>query len=281
MLLKGASVSIAIKDDLKNRIEILNSRDITPCIAMIRVGNKADDLAYQRMAIKKCESIGIKCIVVEYPEDVVEAEIEDGIINLNNDDSIHGILMFMPLPGHLNEDKIKHMISISKDVDCANPVNAAKVFAGDPKGFAPCTPEACIRLLKHYGISLEGMDVTIIGRSMVVGRPLAMLFIKEHATITVCHTRTRNLAEKCRRSNILVAAAGSAGMVKANYVSEGMIVIDVGINIDEKGKLCGDVDFDDVEPVAESISPVPGGVGTVTTSVLAEHVVRAAEEMVE
>ena len=187
--------------------------------------------------------------------------------------------MFRPLPGHLDEEPLKSLIDPVKDVDCMSPVNIAKVFSGDDSGYAPCTPEAVMEMLDHYGIDPKGKKVTVIGRSMVVGKPLAMLLLKRHATVTICHTRTEDLTGTCRAADILIAAAGKAKMVTAPMAGEGAVVVDVGINMDPEGNLCGDVDFEAVEPGASFISPVPRGVGSVTTSVLAQHVVRAAESL--
>ena len=225
------------------------------------------------------ELTGIGCQVTELPEDVSQRELEEALEALNRDPPVHGILVFRPLPGHLDEEPLKSLIDPVKDVDCMSPVNIAKVFSGDDSGYAPCTPEAVMEMLDHYGIDPKGKKVTVIGRSMVVGKPLAMLLLKRHATVTICHTRTENLTGTCRAADILIAAAGKAKMVTAPMAGEGAVVVDVGINMDPEGNLCGDVDFEAVEPGASFISPVPRGVGSVTTSVLAQHVVRAAESL--
>lgn len=275
-LLKGSEVTKAMKDKMIIEVEELKSKGILPTLALVRLGERPDDLSYERGAIKRCEGVGINCRVFKFSESISVEELINETNKINNDKSIHGILMFRPLPKHINEDKITRAISPDKDVDCMNPINIAKVFAGDESGFAPCTPEAVIEMIEHYKIPVEGKNVVVIGRSMVVGKPLSMLLLKKHGTITVCHTRTRNLEEICKRADILVAAAGKAKMVNKNFVSPDAIVFDVGINVDSEGKLCGDVDFDSVVEIVKSITPVPGGVGTVTTSVLAKHVVRAA-----
>ena len=189
---------------------------------------------------------------------------------------MHGILLFRPLPKHLDGEALRRAIDPRKDVDGMSPLSAAKVFAGEDDGFPPCTPGAVMEMLEHYKVDLKGRNVTIVGRSMVVGRPLAMLMLAKHATVTICHTRTVDMPAVCRRADVLVAAAGKAGMIGADCVTDRSIVVDVGINVDAEGKLCGDVDFGAVEPVVSMISPVPGGVGAVTTSVLAKNVLKAA-----
>lgn len=276
LLLKGSEVTKDMKDKMIIDVEKLKNKGILPALALVRLGERPDDLSYERGAIKRCEGVGINCKTFEFPDNITSEELIGEIIKINNDKSIHGILMFRPLPKHIDENKIKQIISPDKDVDCMNPINIAKVFAGDETGFAPCTPEAVIEMIDYYKIPVEGKNVVIIGRSMVVGRPLSMLLLKKHGTITICHTRTKNLEEVCKRADILVAAAGKSKMVNKNFVSPDTVVFDVGINVDSDGKLCGDVDFDSVAHIAESITPVPGGVGTVTTSVLAKHVICAA-----
>lgn len=277
ILMKGSEVIAAMKERLARDVDELGKNGITPRLDIVRLGSKADDLAYEQAAIKRCAGLGIKCNVHEYPEQLTQTELLEEIGKLNEDNDVHGILIFRPLPKHIDENVIKHAISPQKDIDCLNPINVAKVFEGDETGFAPCTPEAVIRMLDHYGIDVKGKRVTVIGRSLVVGKPLSMLLLKKHATVTICHTRTVNLEETCRNAEILIAAAGKAKMVNKSFVSNGQIIIDVGINVDENGKLCGDVNFEEVEGLAGYITPVPGGVGTVTNSVLAEHVIKAAK----
>jgi len=216
--------------------------------------------------------------VFSFPEDISNEDFISEFKKVNADDSVHGILVFRPMPKHIDEESIKNIIDPEKDVDCMCSANIAKVFAGDETGYAPCTPRAVMEALKHFGIPLKGKRVTVVGRSMVVGKPLSMLLLKEHATVTICHTRTADLEGECRKAEILIAAAGVAKMINASFVGEGAVVIDVGINVDASGNLCGDVDFESVEPVAGKLTPVPGGVGTVTTSVLAMHTIQACEK---
>ena len=276
-LLKGIDVVNGMKATLSARVEALKAKGLTPCLAIVRIGERPDDLSYERGAIKRCEGIGLDCKVYSFPEDIDNTAFLSAFKDINADPSVHGILVFRPMPKHIDEEAVKNSIDPKKDMDCMSDANMAKVFAGDDTGYAPCTPRAVIEMLKHFGIALKGKRVTLVGRSLVVGKPLAMLLLKEHATLTICHTRTVDIEEECRRAEILIAAAGAAKMIKAPYVSEGAIVIDVGINVDDGGNLCGDVDFDSVEPIAGRITPVPGGVGTVTTSVLALHTIEAAE----
>ena len=276
--MKGSDVVNAMKTEMLAEIEELKGKGINPCLAIVRVGARADDLAYERGAIKRCEGLGIQCIVREYPESIPQDDLIDKIEQINKDSDIHGILLFRPLPKHIDENVIKYVISSSKDVDCLNPVNVAKVFEGDETGFSPCTPEAVMEMLKYNNVDVSGKRVVVIGRSLVVGKPLSMLLLKKNATVTICHTRTKNIEETCRSAEILIAAAGKARMVTKDFVSPGQVIVDVGINMDSENNLCGDVDYESVEKIAAMITPVPGGVGTVTTSVLARHVVKAAKQ---
>lgn len=275
-IMKGAEVAKAMKEVLIRETEELKQAGVEPCLTIIRVGARPDDLAYERGAKKRMELVGIRCEVLELPEDISQEEFEQQFRKVNEDPEVHGILLFRPLPSHLNEEPVRQMIHPKKDVDCMSPVNIAKVFSGDETGYAPCTPEAVMKMLEHYQIDISGKKVTVVGRSMVVGKPLAMMLLKKHGTVTICHTRTKDLAATCREAEILVAAAGKAKMISADMVGEGAVVADVGINVDEEGNMCGDVDYEAVQETCGYISPVPGGVGSVTTSVLAAHVLRGA-----
>ncbi len=277
ILMKGAEVNAAMKERMINRVDALKKKGVQPVINIVRIGNRSDDLAYERGARKRMESVGVEMKITELPEDISQADFVKAFRKVNEDKTVHGIMLFRPLPKHLDESEIASIINPIKDVDCMSPVNIAKVFMGDEGVFAPCTAKAVMEMLAHYEVDLSGKNVVIVGRSMVVGKPLAMLMLKKNATVTVCHTRTVDLAEKCRRADVIVAAAGRAGMITGDMISRGTIVVDVGININEEGKLCGDVEFESVEPQASYISPVPGGVGGVTSSVLASHVIKAAE----
>lgn len=245
-------------------------------MTIVRCGARPDDLSYETGAIKRFSGLGVDVEVKELPVDIDQQAFAAQIEALNQDDSVHGVLIFRPLPRQLDESVLKYVLSPEKDMDAMNPDNLAKVFAADPSGYPPCTPEAVMELLAHYQVELAGKNVVILGRSMVVGRPLAMMMLAKNATVTICHSKTQNLPAVARQADILVACVGQAKMVNAEYVSPGQVVIDVGINMGADGKLCGDVDFETVEPVVARVTPAPGGVGSVTTSCLAAHVLRAA-----
>lgn len=279
--MKGIDVANAAKENLIARTEHLKEKGITPCLVIVRVGSRPDDLSYERGAKKRMEAIGIECRVLELSENIGQEEFEEEFQKINEDSAVHGILLFRPLPKHLDEEPIKRILHPEKDIDCMSPHNIAKVFEGDENGYAPCTAEAVMDMLDHYQIDLTGKRVTVVGRSMVVGKPLSMMLLKRNATVTLCHTKTVELAKTCRDAEILIAAAGKARMIKEDMVGEGAVVVDVGINVDEAGNLCGDVDFEHVESKTTYISPVPRGVGSITTSVLAKHVVRAAEKSIQ
>ena len=276
-IMQGTDVAKAMKEELIIKAEELKQKGMIPALAIVRVGARPDDLAYERGARKRMETSGIECRVTALPEDIGQKELEQEFSKVNADPCVHGILLLRPLPGTLDEEPLKAMIDPQKDVDGMSPVNIARVFSGDETGFAPCTAEAVMEMLRHYRIEIRGKRVTVLGRSMIVGKPLSMLLLKEHATVTICHTRTADIAEECRNAEILVAAAGNARMVTEEMAGKDAVVVDVGINVDEDGNLCGDVDYDAVEGKASYISPVPGGVGSVTSSVLAKHVVRSAK----
>ena len=277
--LKGKPVADAMKEDLVKRVEDLKAKGVTPKIGLIRVGANPDDLFYEGGIKKTSDGIGLAYEIFEHPEDVNQEEFEQSVLSVGADSSIHGILMFAPLPKHLDEKKIRSLIPVEKDVDCMTLGSAGKVFTDDQTGFPPCTPTACMEMLKFYEIPLKGKKVTVVGRSLIVGKPVAMLLLREHATVTICHSRTENLDQVCADADILVAAVGRAKMIGSSYVKPGQIVIDVGINPDpdNPGKYCGDVDFAAVEPIVDKITPVPGGVGSVTTIVLCKHIVMACE----
>jgi methylenetetrahydrofolate dehydrogenase (NADP+)/methenyltetrahydrofolate cyclohydrolase len=280
-LLVGKEVTAAMKTKQQAAVAELAQRGITPALGIIRVGEREDDIAYERGAAKRCETVNVAVRQFTLPSGVSQKELVDLIEGINNDASIHGVLLFRPLPGHIDEDRVCNALSTEKDVDGITDGSLAGVFAARRKGFAPCTARACMEILEHFGVELKGKRVTVVGRSLVVGKPLSIMLMGKHATITVCHTRTVDMPSICRDSEILIAAAGKARMIDKSFCSPGQIVIDVGINVDEDGKLCGDVNFEDCEQVVEAITPVPGGVGTVTASVLAEHVIEAARGRLE
>lgn len=272
--LKGAEVSAKIKEQVAVMLEAYGGR--TPKLAIVRVGEKPDDVSYERGAVKKMAAFGLESEVFAYSEDITDEAFRAEFQKINEDEAVDGILLLRPLPKHIDEKAVERMIDPEKDLDGISPENIAKVFAGDVTGYAPCTAEAVVETLKAFEIPITGKRTVIVGRSMVVGKPLSMLMLKENATVTICHTKTVNLEETCRNAEILVAAAGRARMLDKNSVGKDAVVIDVGINVDENGRLCGDVDFDSLEGTASMATPVPGGIGAVTTAVLAKHLVTAA-----
>ena len=279
-LMLGTEVAKAMKETLTLKTERLKEQGTVPCLAIVRVGERPDDISYERGAKKKMEGIGIECRSIVLEEAISMARFEEVIRGLNTEADVHGILLLRPLPKHLDEKQVKTWMDPEKDMDCMCDSNILKVFAGEKADYAPCTAEAVMEMLNYYQIPLAGKQVAIIGRSMVIGKPLAMLMLHAHATVTMCHSRSEEMDAICRNADILVAAAGKAKMVKAKMVKEGAVVVDVGINMDENGKLCGDVDFEGVETKVSAISPVPKGVGSITTSVLAQHVLLAAEKSI-
>ena len=273
--LRGMPVAKEIAGQAAIEVEKLKEKGIIPKLAVVRVGEREDDLSYERGLMKRFEAVGAVAESVVFPFDVTQEELENGIKTLNEDESVHGILVFRPLPKHLNEDSIKELVTPEKDVDCMGSINNAHVFAQDGKGHAPCTPQAVIEMLDFYGYELTGKKAVVVGRSMVVGKPLAQMLLKKNATVTICHTKTADLREEVQAADFVFACAGVAKMLDASYIREGQIVIDVGINVSD-GKLCGDVDYDSVREIAAAITPVPGGVGSVKTSVLLKHVLSNA-----
>ena len=273
--LRGIPVAGAITKACKLDIEALMAKGITPKLAVVRVGAREDDLAYERGIIKRFASAGALVEVFPLPEDVSQEKLEQTISSLNADAATHGILLFRPLPKQLSEAPVKRLILPMKDIDCMSDANTAAVFEGGGAGHPPCTPQAVMELLAFYGIDLAGKKAAVIGRSMVVGKPLAMMLLSQNATVTVCHTKTRDLAAECRAADIVIACAGKANMLGADAVRFGQIIIDVGINM-VGDKLCGDVDYAAVSGIVEAITPVPGGVGAITTSVLLKNTVVSA-----
>lgn len=276
-ILKGKPAADALNEKIVNEVNLLSKINIRPALAIVRVGSKPDDIAYERGAVKRCEKTGAAVRVITLPEDVSQNRLVEAIQKLNEDRSVHGILLLRPLPAHINDDLIRNTLAPEKDVDGITDGSLAGVFVGTDLGFPPCTPQACMEMLDYYGVEVKGKNVVVIGRSTVVGKPAAMMLTKRHGTVTICHTRTVDLPGVCRQAEILIAAAGKAKMVSKEYLSPGQIVIDVGINFTEDGSMCGDVDFDQAKEIVAAITPVPGGVGAVTTAVLVKHVVEAAK----
>lgn len=272
--LKGLPVANAINEKLMEQVKSIEGP--LPHLAIIRVGERPDDCSYERGAVKKMDKVGVRCTTYTFDADIDNETFQAEFDKINENPDIDGILMLRPLPKQLDEKQIENKIDPRKDLDGISPLNLAKVYAGDENGYAPCTAEAVIEMLDYAGIDIKGKRVTVVGRSLVIGKPVSMLLMKRNATVTVCHTKTVDMEGTCKNAEILVAAAGSARMIKKDYVAEGAIVVDVGINVDEEGNLCGDVDFDAITDIAAIATPVPGGVGSVTTSVLAKHLVKAA-----
>ena len=277
-ILKGAPVAKALTERLAARSQELGEKGVTPKLAILRVGERPDDLSYERGATKRAEKCGVAVQKTVLPQDCSQEDLMAAIDGINADGSIHGCLMFRPLPKTLDEAAACAALDPAKDVDGITSGSLYGVFANRPVGFPPCTAEAVVELLDHYGYELRGAEVCVVGRSLVIGKPVSMMLQAKNATVTMCHTKTRDLAAHCKAADIIVAAAGHAGTVGADCVREGQVVVDVGINWDEAaGKLVGDVDFDAAEPVVSAITPVPGGVGSVTTAILRKHVIDAAE----
>ena len=286
--LLGKEVNEALVANLQSRTAALQAKGITPTLGIIRLGENPSDLSYEKGATKRAEEVGVAVKNFVLPEDASKEDVLAVIDQVNADDSIHGVLMFRPLPKHLknDQDEICNRLAPCKDVDSMTHMSNAGVFEGQDLGYAPCTPAACMEILDHYGIDCKGKNAVVIGRSLVVGKPAAMMLMAKNATVTICHTRTVDPAAICREADIIISAAGVLNSLTPDFVREGQIVIDVSMNwnpekITTKGKggMSGDCVFDEVEPIVEAITPVPGGVGAVTTSVLMKHVVEAAEKI--
>lgn len=278
VILKGAPVAAALNEKTKEMVSALLARGVRPCLALVRVGERGDDIAYEKGILKRCAGVGVEVRHVLFDEAVDENEIINILCKLNSDDSVHGILVFMPLPAHINEKAVRAAIAPEKDVDGVTEGSAAAVYGGGGKGFAPCTARAVIEILKHYEVPMAGSRAAVFGRSLVIGRPVSMLLMAENATVTMCHSHTANPQAIAREADIIVAAVGKAEAIGEGYFREGQTVIDVGINFTPEGKMCGDVEFAAAESSVSAVTPVPGGVGAVTTAVLVRHVVEAAEK---
>lgn len=274
-ILKGAPVAAHIRDNISQKIELCRLRGINPKIAIVRVGENPDDIAYEKRVKSNCEKVGLSFQVIVLDKDITQEEFEKEFEAVNSSPENDGILLFRPLPKGLDEEKICTLIDPSKDIDCMNPVNLNRVFNGEKSGFAPCTPEAVVEILKYYKVPLKGADAVIINRSMVLGKPLAMLLMGEDATVTVCHSKTADTAAHTKNADIIVTGVGKAEYFDGEYFSEKNTVIDVGINFVD-GRMTGDVNFGQAEPVVKAITPVPGGVGAVTSMILLKHAADAA-----
>lgn len=276
---KGVPVAQALTERLIVKADQLKRQGIVPTLAIVRVGERPEDLSYERGALKRCEKVGIRVKQFTLPKEAGHGDLMEVIQQINADREIHGCLLFRPLPAHIDEESICAALDPAKDVDGITAGSLASVFTGSGAGYPPCTAQACMEILEHYGCDLTGKRAVVVGRSLVVGRPLSMLLLRKNATVTVCHTRTADLPAECRRAEVLIAAAGVANMIGRDHLAPGQMVLDVGINVDQDGNLVGDVDFAAADEIAGAVTPVPGGVGAVTTSVLAAHVLQAAEQI--
>ena len=275
---KGAPVAQALTERLIVKANQLKVQGIVPTLAIVRVGERPEDLSYERGALKRCEKVGIRVRQFTLPEESSHGDLMAVIEQINADREIHGCLLFRPLPPQIDEAAICAALDPAKDVDGVTAGSLAAVFTGSGAGYPPCTAQACMEILNYYGCDLTGKRAVVVGRSLVVGKPLSMLLLGKNATVTLCHTRTADLAVECRRAEVLIAAAGRANMIGRDHLAPGQLVLDVGINVDENGNLVGDVDFAAADEIVGAVTPVPGGVGAVTTSVLAAHVLQAAEQ---
>ena len=279
-ILKGTPVAAAITEELRRRADALKEKNIYPALAILRVGENESDIAYERGALKRCEKVGITAVQTHLPATCTQEELMREIDKINSDESIHGCIMFRPLPKHLDEQMACDALKPSKDVDSMTAQSLITVFTGRGDGFAPCTAQSVIEMLDYYGYDPKGKNIVVIGRSLVIGKPVSMLLQKRNATVTMCHTKTHDMPAVCRGADILIAAAGKMRMISEEYTNPAQVVIDVGVNPAPDGGICGDVDFDSVSSKVSAISPVPSGVGSVTTAVLCKHVIEAAERMI-
>ena len=280
ILLKGGAVAAAMVDESATRAAKLRAAGVQPKLAIVRVGERPNNLSYEKSAIKRCDKIGVDCKCFTFPEDASQQELEQVIRQINEDDSIHGCLMFRPLPPHIDEGEVCALLRPDKDVDGITHASISGVYTDSGEGYPPCTAKACMTILQHYGIPISGKRVVVLGRSLVIGKPVAMLLLQQDATVTLCHSKSENLREICQEADIIIAAIGRMELVQSDFIRKDgtQTIIDVGIHVKDDGKLTGDVDFSDVEQHVAAITPVPGGIGAVTTSILVEHVICAAEQ---
>lgn len=276
-ILKGAPVVAAMNEANSARCEALKARGITPTLAVVRVGEREDDLSYERGVINRCGKVGVAVKQFVLPAEATQDELLAVITGINQDSNIHGCLLFRPLPKQFDDKTVRAALAPEKDIDGITDGSLAGVFTNTDLGFAPCTAQACLEILKYYQVPLSGKRAVVVGRSLVVGKPAAMMLDRENATVTMCNSRTQDLPALCQQADVVVVAMGKRGFIGGDHLRAGQTVVDVGIHVNEEGKLCGDVRFDEAEPLVEAITPVPGGVGTVTTSVLVGHVITAAE----
>lgn len=276
-ILKGKDVATKLKEEIKDRVQQLKDKGTAPKLAVLRVGENPNDLSYEKGILKNCDNLGLESEIVAVEESISTEELLKKMEELNNDDSIHGILMFRPLPKHIDEKQMQEAIDPAKDVDCMHPYNLARVFASDKDTLEPATPRSAMEILKYYDIDLTGKHVVIVNRSMVLGRPLAMMMLSENASPMICHSKTRDLPELTKAADVVVLAAGRAKSFGEEYFNEDSIIIDVGVSEAEDGSIAGDADYDKLVNKVKAITPVPGGVGAMTTTLLLNQVVRACE----
>lgn len=277
-LLKGKAVADSLTEITKAKAEALKADGITPTLAIVRLGENPGDLSYERGALKRAEQTGVAVKQFVYEADIAQDALIEEIHKINDDDSIHGVLIFRPLPKHIDDKAVCDALAPAKDMDGITAGSMAGVFMDSGEGYPPCTAAACMEILDYYGVELQGKKVTVMGRSLVIGKPVAMMAMKKNATVTICHSKTdiEDFKAAGKNADIVIAALGKAKMIDTERLGSGQVIVDVGINVDENGKLCGDVNFDEAEPNASMVTPVPGGVGSVTTAVLMKHVVLAA-----
>lgn len=275
--LTGRPVAENIKETSIRAASSLQARGISPRLAIVRMGERPDDLAYERSLEKAAKAIGISVEVHELPEDAGQEILKQTIDGINEDERVHGCLIFRPLPSQIDEESLCDRLDPAKDVDGIGAASLASVFMGGDEGFAPATAEACMRLLQHYSVDLAGKEAVVVGRSLVIGKPVGMLLLAQDATVTYCHSRTADLKAVMKRASVVICCTGRPRFFDGSFFSEGQVVLDVGMNVDAQGALCGDVDTESVAPVVGALTPVPGGIGSVTTSVLLSHVIMAAE----
>ena len=275
-ILKGAPVVAAMNEANAARCAALREKGVVPTLAVVRVGAREDDLSYEKGVMARCAKVGVEVKQFLLPADAAQEELLRVIAGINADAAIHGCLLFRPLPKQFDDRAVRAALAPEKDIDGITDGSLAGVFTNTDLGYAPCTAQACLEILKYYSVPLSGKRAVVVGRSLVVGKPAAMMLDRENATVTLCNSRTQNLPALCKEADVVVVAMGKMGAVGADCLREGQTVVDVGIHVNEEGRLCGDVKFAEAEPVVDAITPVPGGVGTVTTSVLVGHVVQAA-----
>ena len=278
MLLKGATVAMAWTGIIEQDCEVLRARGVTPTFGIVRVGERPDDLAYERGACRRAEALGVAVEHIVLPADVTEEALIQALEQVNGDDRIHGCLLMRPLPSHLDTTAVGRVLRPEKDVDAVTVASMGGMLSKAEVGFAPCTATACLELLHHYQIPLQGKKTVVVGKSMTVGLPTALLLMNEEATVSVCHILSdpEDTRRLCREAEIIISAAGHARLITRDYVRPGQVIVDVGVNVGPDGSLCGDAAFDEVEPIVQAITPVPGGVGAVTATVLVGHAVQAA-----